>query len=521
MHAPSDAPRPGAPRPTTSATAVLLPALRESDLLRGCTDADLGDLVARSSEVALAPGELLFGEEDVADAVWVVLDGELVITKMSETDEVIVDQLHRGAFLGEISMLTQSPAAHRARANGAVRLIRIPGTVFSGLLRSCQTVSVTVLRTMAARVRRSEHTLEERERMASLGTLAAGLAHELNNPAAAAKRAATLLQDQVPALQALAQRLASRTWSPPEVALLHQLDAVTGTENREARELDALARSDREDALGRWLDAHGIARAWDLAPTLVERGVTLDTLDSVMQGCDPSAIADAIAWVEQIATMRQLLEEIEGSTTRIAQVVKAVKAHSYPDRTSLRTADVHEALENSLTILGHKLRDVGATVERRYDRDLPPIQMYGTELGQVWTNLLDNAADALAASQSGGKGRGGRIGIRTARDRDGVRVEIQDTGAGIAADVLPRIFEPFFTTKGAGKGTGLGLEIAKRIVRRHGGTIDAASSPGETRFTVWLPARQAGRNGGGGAAGTGATDETPDRRAALPSPRSG
>jgi CRP-like cAMP-binding protein len=377
-HRPRAADRPDA---ATGSAPLTRDALARSDLLRGCSDADLADVLARSSEIALAPGELLFGEEDVADAVWILTGGELVITKLADGDEVLIDHLSPGAFLGEISLLTQSPAEHRARAKGAVRLLRVPGDVFYDLLRSCRAVSEAVLRTMADRVRRIEHLLQQRERMAGLGTLAAGLAHELNNPAAAAKRAAALLKEQFGDLEPLARHLASRRWSPEEVKLLQQLEAATGTVDQRTRELDALTRSDREEAVGRWLDDHGIARAWELAPVLVDRGVTAETLDVVMRGCDPAAVADALAWAERMAAIRQMLDEVEGSTTRIAQMVKAVKAYSYADTTTLRSADVHEALENSLTILGHKLRDAGATVERAYDRSLPPIQTYGTELG--------------------------------------------------------------------------------------------------------------------------------------------
>jgi signal transduction histidine kinase len=209
-----------------------------------------------------------------------------------------------------------------------------------------------------------------------------------------------------------------------------------------------------------------------------------------------------------MATIRQMLEEVDGSTTRIAQMVKAVKAYSYVDTTSLRSADLHEALENSLTILGHKLRDARVTVESEYDRTLPLIQTYGTELGQVWTNLLDNAVDAVAHSPSADAANAGRITIRTAGDDAHVRVEITDSGAGIPQEIIPKIFDPFFTTKEAGKGTGLGLEIVKRIVSRHSGTIDVESVPGATRFTVSLPITQAGRDGAETVA-DGATSEHP------------
>src|SRR5215469_4718237 len=488
--------------------------LGHSALLENCTDVELADLRARSSEIVLAPGELLFDEDDVADAVWVLAEGELAITKMMQGDETIVDHLSPGAFLGEISLLTQSPAGHRARAKDTARLLRIPAAVFSDLLKSCPAVSVTVLRTMAERVRRIAHLLQQRERMAGLGMMAAGLAHELNNPAAAAKRAATLLKEQMAALEPLAQRMVSRSWSPAEVALLRQLATVTEESDQATRDLDALTRSDREDEVGRWLDAHGVARAWELAPVLVDRGVTVEVLESVMRGCDPSTVSDALAWAERMAAMRQILEEVEGSTTRIAQIVKAVKAYSYADTTSLRIADIHEALDISLTILGHKLRDVGATVERKYDRSLPPIQTYGAELGQVWTNLLDNAADAIAMDGAKTGARGGRIIVRTTADQGGIRVEITDSGPGIPADVLPRIFDPFFTTKGAGKGTGLGLEIAKRIVARHGGTIDATSSPGATQFAVWLPVRQGARDGSENVPAVGASASQPSSSAA-------
>lgn len=500
---------------SSGTTPLAIEALEQNDLLRGCSEPELAGVFARSTEIALAPGELLFGEDDVADAVWILSSGELMITKLANGDEVVIDHLSPGAFLGEISLLTHSAAEHRARAKSAVRLLRIPGDVFYELLRSCRAVSETVLRTMAERVRRIEHMLQQRERMAGLGTLAAGLAHELNNPAAAAKRAAVLLKEHFGELEPIARRLASRQWSPEEVQLLQQLEAATGAVDPGARELDALTRSDREDAVGCWLDNQEVARAWELAPVLVDRGVDVEMLERVMHGCNPSAVADALAWMERMSTIRQMLDEVEGSTTRIAQMVSAVKAYSYVDTTSLRTADVHEALENSLTILGHKLRDARVTVERVYDHALPAIQMYGTELGQVWTNILDNAADALAQSPSqGDAARDRRITIRTAGDASGVRVEITDSGPGIPPETLSRIFEPFFTTKEAGKGTGLGLEIAKRIVLRHRGTIEVTSEPAATRFIVSLPTVQPGRDGAEGRV-DGVTGEHPTAKGPI------
>lgn len=335
----------------------------------------------------------------------------------------------------------------------------------------------------AADVRHVEQPLPQRERMAVLGSLAAGLAHELNNPASAANRAAGLLREQFEALEPLALRLAEHPWKPDEVALLRQLASTTQSASQSARELAPLARADREEAIEHWLDAHDVPRAWELASLLVDRGVTSEELERVTRGCDASIIIDALAWTERTAAIRQLFDEIGQSTARISEMVRAVKAYSFVDTTALRTADVHEGLEQSLTILAHKLREAKATVVREYDRALPPIESYGTELTQVWTNLLDNAADAVAPS-------GGMIRVRTRPDGDGIAVEIADTGIGIPEDARPRIFDPFFTTKGAGKGTGLGLEIVKRIVTHHGGTIEVASEAGNTRFTVRLPRTQ-------------------------------
>jgi signal transduction histidine kinase len=332
-------------------------------------------------------------------------------------------------------------------------------------------------------VRNVDQPLPQRERMAVLGSLAAGLAHELNNPASAAHRAAGILREQFEALELLALRLAEHPWKSDEVALLRQLGDATQSASQSARELAPLARADREEAIERWLDAHDVPRAWELAPLLVDRGVTAEELERVTRGCDASIVVDALAWTERTAAIRQLLDEIGQSMARISEMVRAVKAYSFVDTTSLRTADVHEGLEQSLTILAHKLREAKATVVREYDRALPPIESYGTELTQVWTNVLDNAADAVAAS-------GGTIRVRTRSDGDGIAVEIADTGHGIAPEVRERIFDPFFTTKGAGKGTGLGLEIVKRIVTRHHGTIEVASEPGDTRFTVRLPRTQ-------------------------------
>ena len=467
--------------------AVDREALARSELLHDCTADELDTLLGQAEELLLADGELLFSDDDRAHEVWVLLDGTLVISKQVDGQEMVVDQLEPGAYLGEISLLTGTAAAHRARAHGASRLARIPEAAFYEVLRSCTSVSQTVLRTMAERVRRIEHLLQQRERMAGLGTLAAGLAHELNNPAAAAARAIAGLRERMQAVAPLAQRLAAHPWTLEEVELLRQLEDATRDPDGGARMLYPLDRADREEALADWLTSHDIARAWELAPLLLDRGVTPARLDELSLGCGPGVLGDALAWAEQLTAIRQLLEEAGQSTARISEMVRAIKAYSYTDTTTSRAADVHEGIEQSLTMLSPKLRDVRARIVRDYDRSVPALESFGTELNQVWTNLLDNAADAVA-------GTGGAIRVETHRDgidgADAVRVEIVDAGTGIPPEVAARIFDPFFTTKAPGRGTGLGLEIVQRIVSRHRGTLAVASRPGETRFTVRLPLRQ-------------------------------
>jgi signal transduction histidine kinase len=460
-----------------------LDLLRTSDLFARCDDDELRELAARSAEVRLEGGALLFAEEDRAGSVWLLLEGELVLTRVIDGDEVVLDHLEPPAYLGEISLLSGSPAGHRARARGPARLLEVPGDVFRELLRSCDAVLETVVRTLAGRMLRVERLLQQRERMAGLGTLAAGLAHELNNPASAAYRAAGLLREHFAALEPLAMRLAEHPWQAGEVGLLRQLADATQTVSQSAIDLAPLARADRVEDVERWLDGRGVPRPWELAPVLVDRGVTAGDLERLTRGCEESSILDALAWTERTAAIRQLLDEIGRSTARISETVHAVKAYSFVDTTALRSADVHEAIENSLTILGHKLRQARATVVRDYDRTLPPVESYGTELTQVWTNLLDNAADAVAPS-------GGTVRVRTGAADDGIEVEIADSGPGIPPETRERIFDAFFTTKGAGKGTGLGLEIVSRIVTRHHGTIGLSSAPGDTRFIVRLPLTQ-------------------------------
>ena len=321
----------------------------------------------------------------------------------------------------------------------------------------------------------------ERERMATLGMLAAGLAHELKNPAIAIGRSVDLLRSEIAAVDPVLRQIASHPWSADELRFLARLGATTERAQSATAAIDIVDRADREDALATWLRHHDVNASPDLATALVDRGVTPEELAALVRGCSQDVINDAMAWLARLTLIRQLLDDVARSAARIGELVRAVKSQAYTE-TGRRTADVHESIESSLTLMGYKLREARAKIAREYDRSLPAIETYGTELNQLWTNLLDNAADALA-----GKDGDRTISIRTARESSAIRIEIADSGPGIPANLTARIFEPHFTTKAAGKGTGLGLDIVRRIVAHHGGTVACESDGAGASFVVRIP----------------------------------
>lgn len=332
----------------------------------------------------------------------------------------------------------------------------------------------------------------ERERMAALGVLAAGLAHELNNPAIAIGRTVEHLRESIEQVDPILRQIAGHVWSEDELRFLARLGATTETTPEITAKLDVLDRTDREDALIRWLDAHDVPSSSDLAAALVERGVTPAELATLASGCSSEVVADAMAWLSRLTMIRQLLDDVSRSAARIGELVRAVKSHAYTD-TTRRSVDVHESLESSLTLMSYKLREARARIVREYDRTLPRVETYGTELHQLWTNLLDNAADALATSERGER----TIRVRTRADDPGISVEISDSGPGVPAELAAKIFHPHFTTKAAGKGTGLGLDIVARIVAHHHGTVTCESDATGARFVVRLPLAQPSAAAGG------------------------
>ncbi len=463
-------------------TVTLLDALRQVPIFARLSEQELAcmPVVQQGEAVQLLAGEQLFGEGDPA-VFFVLLSGELQLTKRIGGQEMLLITHQGGSFLGEVPLLLGKPFLASGRALCDCQLVRWSPELFWQLLTACPATAQEILRTMAQRVRGLESMSQGHAKLISLGTLAAGLAHELNNPASAGHRAAGRLRQHFQHLQSLSLKLSRKALPPVQLDALAELQRQFTEQAVTAPPLDPLAQSDQEEAIVDWLDQHGVADSWQLAPTFVSAGLDTEQLAALVP--PPStdcSLSGLLSWLEATLSVSELLHEIEQSTTRISKLVKAVKEYAYLDQAPLQEIEVHEGLENTLTILGYKLKKGSITLTRQYAPDLPRICAHGSELNQVWTNLLDNAIDALDGQ--------GQIWLSTFREPEHVRVEITDDGPGIPPEIQSRVFEPFFTTKEVGKGTGLGLDIAYRIVVvRHKGDLNFSSQPGKTHFQVRLP----------------------------------
>ena len=449
--------------------------LRALPLFQDSPDDELAWLVAHSAEVALATGEYYAHEGEPTDSFFIVLDGELQVTRTIDGKPAVVGTIPRGLFANELPLLYGTPAFSTICAIMPCRLRVLALPDFRALFGACPVFGAQVLRMAAERTQWFAGLLKQQEKMAALGKLAAGLAHELNNPATAARRAARTLSELLPTLQDETVRLCDLGLPPGQFSRIIAL--LREASGRRPPALQPLERSDQEDELSNWLDGLGVADPWDLAPSFVAGGISSDALQPIAAALPPAQLSAALNWLHQSLSAAGLIDEIEHSTARITDLVGAVKTYTYMDRAPLQEVDVHAGLDATLTVLNHKLKTV--TLIRTYDSALPRLMARGGELNQVWTNLLDNAIDATNGS--------GTIHLTTRHENNQVMVEVADDGPGIPAELQDKVFEPFFTTKEVGYGTGLGLDISYRIVEQHNGTLEVDSRPGLTRFIVRLP----------------------------------
>ncbi|GAB4450048.1 MAG: ATP-binding protein [Chloroflexi bacterium OHK40] len=452
--------------------------LASLSLFEDLTDDELDWLIANSTEQLLATGDYFIHEGEPADRFYVVLEGELQVIRTHNGRETVMGTTPRGIMGGELAILNGIPSSVTARAILPSRLMVLGLAAFRQMFAAAPPLGTRVLQTAAERMQNFAAFQKQQEKLAALGKLSAGLAHELNNPASAAQRAASSLRTALPVLQSRALRLCKLGMGAEQIDRLAAYQETLVARLGSLAPLSTIERSDREDTLGDWLAERDVPGAYDVAAALVELGVTAEELDGMIADLPLGAVAEALAWLAESAAADGLLREIELSSRRIAELVAAVKAYSYMDQGPVQEVDINRDLENTLTVLGHKLKK-GVTVEREYAPALPRILGRGGELNQVWTNIIVNAIEAM--------GYKGTIRLTTRAEHDFVMVEIADDGPGIAPEILTRIFEPFFTTKGVGKGTGLGLDISYRIIKQHNGSIEVQSRPGHTRFIVRLP----------------------------------
>jgi signal transduction histidine kinase len=451
-----------------------------SELLRIPTFAGLPDdqidwFLSQCQEVRIKAGDVYSRQGDPADAMFVLLDG-LIQARGDFSGDSIMFTIQPGDVTGLLPFSRMKQFRVNLRAETDTRALRFPATLFPDLIQKLPELTQRLVGLMADRIRETTRMEQQRERLAGLGKLSAGLAHELNNPASAARRAASQLRDMIKKIRNASLELGRRDLTPAQKGEIEKLENFFI--QRDDPPPDALTTSDLEEQLDSLLRSHGQNDLWQLAADLAHKNVKPDMLESLFAILDAGTARAALIRIAASVEIANLLNEIESSTSRISDLVRAIKEYTYMDQAPVQNVDIVKSLETTLIIMNHKLKR-GVTVQRDYKTVPFLVNSFGSELNQVWTNLIDNAIDAM-----GGKGE---LRVRTHRDDGCVVVEIGDNGPGILPEIKAHIFEPFFTTKGVGEGTGLGLDTVQRIVRKHRGHIQVESKPGDTRFLVSLP----------------------------------
>ena len=452
--------------------------LRKIPIFSDLSAVDLRRLCGMAEEIRLSTGELLFEEGEVGDLAYVIMKGQIEISKISDGTTVLLAVRGIGELIGEMALLEDAPRMASAKAASDCQLLSIGREQLEELLSSSPSSARAMLRTIIGRLRETEALLRQKEKLAQLGTMAAGMAHELNNPASAVQRGSAQLAWAVK--QILEIPTAFRQLGLDAVQM-QELDRRLRDMSRRAQlpePLDPLERSDREEIIEDWLEARKIENRAVQAPELAGMGYEIEDLEELEQSFPGPHLQAVVDLLCAAYVAYKVLREIAQGSGQIAAIVKAMKSYVYLDQAPVQDVDIHEGLENTLVILKHKLKR-GIRVHRDFAGELPQVRAYGSELNQVWTNLIDNAVDAMEGQ--------GDIRIRTRIEDSWVTVEVEDNGPGIPEELWPQIFTLFFTTKPVGQGSGQGLHISHNIVRRHGGFLEFRSQPGKTVFTVCIP----------------------------------
>jgi len=464
--------------------------LRKIDVFSDLPEEELEWVAQRMDEVHFRAGEIYGKPGDPVEYLVVLLEGELQFERKDKPGAPVLIA-EAGEVTGLLPFSRLKEFRGIARAAMPSRVLRLHKKHFPDMLQRVPVLGQRLVGLMSDRIRETARIDTQQDKLMALGKLSAGLAHELNNPATAARRAALNLTEAMEDVRTASLKFLEHPLSQTqrEAILMLEKKSAEKAASRVGPPEDPLELSDREEQITAWLERHGVEEAWKIAPILAEAGAKTEKLNELKELLGTALVGPGLKRVAAVITIFGLIREIDNSTRRISDLVTAIKRYSYMDQSPIQEVDLKEDLENTLKIFAHRLK-VGVTVAREYDPELPRVCGYGSELNQVWTNLIDNAIDAM-----NGKGE---LRIRTARDLDNAIVEIGDNGAGVPAAIQSRIFDPFFTTKKVGEGTGLGLDTAMRIVRKHHGAIELKSKPGDTRFRVRLPIK--GPRGPGGEA---------------------
>lgn len=446
----------------------------------------LGRLCAEGRVERFEPGPV-YSEGDPATCFYVMIEGTVVLSRRVGGDDIEVTRTsQRGVYSGAMQAYLgdRVPQTYNnsMRVTEPTRFFVLPAQSFADVMREWFPMAAHLLEGLFFGTRNTQRAIGQRERLLALGSLSAGLTHELNNPAAAAVRATATLRERVGTMRHKLSLIAQGTYSREALASLIEIQELTAERVAKAPVLSPLEAADREDGISDWLEDHGVSEGWRIAPTFVQAGLDTQWLEQVAVTVYEEILPGAVGWLNYTVETELLMDEINDSTTRISHLVDAAKQYAQLDRAPYRDVDVHELLDSTLLMLSGKIGPQMRLV-KEYDRSLPQVPAYPAELNQVWTNLIDNAVQAI-----GGAGGEGTLTVRTAREGDRLLVEFRDTGPGVPEEIRGRIFDPFFTTKPVGQGTGLGLDISWRIVvNKHHGSLEVESVPGDTRFRVLLP----------------------------------